>query len=58
LLRAACTGQTTLLATVALCIEYEGVCSRVEHVAAASFNSADLTVFLNAVVSPIEPIQT
>ena len=58
LLRAARTGRATLLATVSLCVEYEGVCSRAEHVAAAGFNSADLAVFLDAVVSLVEPIQT
>lgn len=56
LLRAARGGRVTLVATVPLCIEYEDVCSRPEHVAAAEFSSADLTVFLDAVVNLVEPV--
>jgi predicted nucleic acid-binding protein len=58
LLRAARADRVTLLATVALCLEYESVCSRAEHVAAAGFSLADLRVFLDAVVSLVEPVQT
>ncbi len=57
LLRAAHADRTTLLATVPLCIEYESVCSRPEHVAAAGFSAADLAVFLNAIVGLVEPVQ-
>lgn len=57
LLRAARANRTTLLATVPLCIEYESVCSRPEHVAAAGFSAADLTVFLDAVIGLVEPVQ-
>jgi len=56
LLRAARAGRATLLASVALCLEYEAVCSRPEHVAAAGFDAADLAVFLDALVSLAEPI--
>jgi len=41
---------------VPLCLEYEDVCSRPEHVAAAEFSSADLAVFLDAVVNLVEPV--
>lgn len=58
LLRAARAGQATLLATTPLCIEYESVCSRPEHVEAAGFGSAELTVFLDAVVDLIKPVET
>jgi predicted nucleic acid-binding protein len=57
LLRAARTGQATLVATVPLCLEYEAVCSRPEHMQAAGFSLADLGVFLDAVVDLVEPAE-
>lgn len=57
LLRAARAGRATLLATAPLCIEYESVCNRIEHVEAAGFSEADLTVFLDAVVALVEPVE-
>ncbi len=57
LLRAARAGRAALLATVPLCLEYEGVCSRPEHVAAAGFGPEDVTVFLDAVVDLVEPVE-
>ena len=57
LLRAARTGRVTLLATAPLCLEYESVCSRPEHVEAARFSQADLGVFLDAVVALVEPVE-
>ena len=56
LLRVARRGRVTLVASVPLCLEYEGVCSRPEHVAAAEFSSADLAVFLDAIASLVEPV--
>ncbi len=56
LLRAARAGRATLLATAPLCIEYESVCSRPEHVEAAGFGPTDLAVFLDAVVDLVEPV--
>ncbi|MGI4797095.1 MAG: PIN domain-containing protein [Janthinobacterium lividum] len=56
LLRAAREGRITLTATVPLCLEYEDVCSRPEHMTAARFDAADLTVFLDAVVDLVEPV--
>lgn len=47
---------TALVATVPLCIEYEDVCSRSEHMTAVEFSSTDLTVFLDAVVNLVEPV--
>ncbi len=58
LLRAAREGRATLVATVPLCIEYEGVCSRAEHVGAAGFGPADMAVFLDAVIELVEPVET
>jgi predicted nucleic acid-binding protein len=57
LLRAARVGRVTLPATAPLCLEYEAACSRSEHVNAAKFGSADLTVFLNALVDLVEPVE-
>ena len=58
LLRAARTGRVVLLASVPLCIEYESVCNRPEHVAAAGFRPLDVTIFLDALVSLTEPVDT
>ena len=57
LLRAAREGRATLLATAPLCIEYESVCSRPEHIVAAGFGPANLAVFLDAVVDLVEPVE-
>lgn len=57
LLRAVRAGQVTLLATTPLCLEYEAVCSRPEHVNAAGFSPTDLSVFLDAVVGLVEPVE-
>jgi len=56
LLRAARQKRVTLAATVPLCLEYEDVCSRPEHMAAAEFDPADVAVFLDAVVDLVEPV--
>jgi predicted nucleic acid-binding protein len=56
LVRAARLGRVTLAATVPLCLEYEDVCSRPEHMAAAEFSAADLAVFLDAVIDLVEPV--
>ncbi len=58
LLRAARTGRVVLLASVPLGIEYESVCSRPEHVAAAGFRPLDVTIFLDALVRLTEPVDT
>ena len=42
---------------VPLCVEYEGACSRAEHVEAAGFDPADLPVFLDAVLELVEPVE-
>ena len=56
LLRAAQAGRVALPATSPLCLEYESVCSRPEHMAAAGFGPADLAVFLDALVDLVEPV--
>lgn len=57
LLRAARRGQVRLVATAPLCLEYEAVCGRPEHLAASGLNWIDLGVFLDAVVDLMEPVQ-
>ncbi len=57
LLRAARNKRVTMAATVPLCLEYEDVCSRPEHVTAAEFSPDDLAVFLDAVVDLMEPVE-
>jgi predicted nucleic acid-binding protein len=56
ILRAARSGRVTLLATAPLCFEYEAVCIRPEHCAAAGFSPADVNVFLDALIELIEPV--
>ena len=57
LLRAARSGRATLLATAPLCFEYEAVCNRPEHLEAAGFHVGDASVFLDAVVDLVEPVE-
>ena len=57
MLRAARVGRVALPATAPLCLEYEDVCSRSEHGNAAKFSAADLTVFLDALVDLVEPVE-
>lgn len=56
LLRAARAGSVTVLATAPLCMEYEAVCGRTEHMAAAGYGAGDLATFLDAVVDLVEPV--
>jgi len=57
LLRTARIGRITLPATAPLCLEYEDVCSRPGHINAAKFSSADLPVFLDALIDLVEPVK-
>jgi predicted nucleic acid-binding protein len=57
LLRMARAGALTLTATVPLCLEYEAVCTRADHIEAAGLSREDVGVFLDAVVSLIEPAE-
>lgn len=56
-LRAARRGEVVLTATVPLAIEYEAVCSRPEHMAAAGLNVSALAIFLDALVALLEPAE-
>ena len=56
LLGLARTGRLQLLASTALCVEYEAVCSRPEHRLAARASPGEIAMFLDAVVDLVEPV--
>lgn len=58
LLEASLDGAVTLLANVALALEYEAVCTRVEHVAAAGLSARQVAIFLDALVALAEPVES
>jgi putative PIN family toxin of toxin-antitoxin system len=58
ILRLAREERVTLLANVALALEYEAVCSRPEHARAAGISRADVNVFIDAVIAMAEPVES
>ena len=58
LLLAARRGQITMLANVALALEYEATCRRLEHVAASGLDPAEVEIFVAAVVAMAEPVRS
>jgi putative PIN family toxin of toxin-antitoxin system len=56
LLRAARTGQVTLLASVALALEYEAVCREAEHGLASGLSEEEVGTFVTAVIALAEPV--
>jgi predicted nucleic acid-binding protein len=56
LLNAARRSTLTMLATVALALEYEAICRLPEHRIAAGFSVNDVDVFIDAVLAMIEPV--
>ncbi len=58
LLRAARRGKITLMANVALALEYEATCSRAEHVLASGLSALQVGIFLDAVVAMATPVET
>jgi putative PIN family toxin of toxin-antitoxin system len=56
ILRAARQGETTLLASVALAMEYEAVCSEAEHRLASGLSDWEVDVFVTAVIALAEPV--
>ena len=56
LLRLARREDIILLANVALALEYEATCSRAEHGIAAGLTTAEVQVFLDAVIAMVEPV--
>jgi predicted nucleic acid-binding protein len=57
LLKAARHATLTMLATVALALEYEAVCRLPEHRIAAGLNVDEVDVFIDAVLAMIEPVE-
>jgi predicted nucleic acid-binding protein len=57
LLMAARVGRMTMLANVALALEYEATCRRAEHVAASGLGFAEVEIFPTAVVAMAEPVE-
>lgn len=58
LLRAARHREITLLASVALALEYEAACRRAEHRLAAGLTERQVMVFVDAVVAMAEPVES
>ena len=47
-----------MLANVALVLEYEATCRRLEHIAAAGLDAAEVDIFLAALVAMTEPVES
>ncbi len=58
ILRAARRGRVTILASVALALEYETVCSRAEHRLASGLSDWEVNIFLDAVIALAEAVDT
>ena len=58
ILRAARQGETTLLLSVALALEYEFICSEAQHQLASGLSGREVDIFVNAVIALAEPVQT
>jgi len=58
LLMAARREQITILANVALALEYEATCRRVEHGVAAGLRPSQVSIFVDAVIAMAEPVET
>jgi predicted nucleic acid-binding protein len=58
LLMAARAGRITMLANVALALEYEAICRRTEHMAAAGLGTAVVEIVLTAVMAMAEPVES
>jgi predicted nucleic acid-binding protein len=58
LLIAARHGGITILANVALVLEYEAICKRPEHIQAAGLGFDDVNAFITAVIAMTEPVES
>jgi putative PIN family toxin of toxin-antitoxin system len=56
IVRLARQGRVTLLVSVALALEYEAVCSRLEHRLAAGLSEDEVNVFVNAIIDIARPV--
>jgi predicted nucleic acid-binding protein len=57
LLMAARHSTLTMLATVALAIEYEATCRLAEHCTAAQLTLNEVDLFIDAVLAMVEPVE-
>jgi predicted nucleic acid-binding protein len=58
LLMKARQGKVTLLANVALALEYEATCHRPEHVMASGLSVDEVGIFVDAVIAMVEPVES
>jgi putative PIN family toxin of toxin-antitoxin system len=58
LLMAARRSRLTLVANVALALEYEAICLMAEHRMAAGLSEQQVGVFLDAVLAMVDPVET
>ena len=58
LLMAARRSELTMLANVALALEYEATCKLAEHRLAAGLDLDQVGIFIDAVVAMVEPVET
>ena len=58
LLMQARKGNVTLLANVALALEYEDACCRPEHVMAAALTAHEVGIFVDVVLAMVEPVES
>jgi predicted nucleic acid-binding protein len=58
LLRMARRGEVTLLANVALALEYEATCRLAEHCLTAKLDQHEVGIFVDGVLAMAEPVET
>lgn len=58
LLMLARKGAITLLGNVALALEYEATCRRVEHALAAQLSTDEVEVFIDVIIAMLEPVES
>ena len=58
LLMAARRSALTLLANVALALEYEATCQRSDHRLAAGLSAGEVGIFVDAVLAMVEPVES
>ena len=58
LLMAARRSELTLVANVALALEYEAICVMAEHRMAAGLSQQQVGIFLDAVLAMVDPVET
>jgi putative PIN family toxin of toxin-antitoxin system len=56
IVRLARQGRVTLLVSVALALEYEAVCSRIEHRLAAGLSEDEMNSFVDAIIALAQPV--